>query len=75
MWDNIGKVKENREDMEFLPAHRQNDVNSSDKFTLSSSLAINAYFQSSTKGLFSGSNMCNVLNWNSKTILEVINYK
>ena len=52
MWDNIGKVKENRNDMDLLPSHRQpQDARLSD---LKEPLLVNADCRSSTKGLFAG---------------------
>ena len=53
MWDNIGKVRKNKDDMEFLPAHRQDGYERNDK-SISSSMLLNVDFSSSMKGLFSG---------------------
>ena len=53
MWDSIGKVRENKDDMDLLPAHRQNDPLSQNK-SISNAAFINVDFSSSTKGLFSG---------------------
>ena len=53
MWDSIGKVRENKDDMDLLPAHRQNDSPSAKK-SISNATLINVDFSSSTKGLFSG---------------------
>ena len=52
MWDNIGKVKENRNDMDLLPSHRHpHDASLSD---LKEALFVTADCRSSTKGLFAG---------------------
>ena len=53
MWDSIGKVRENKNDMDLLPAHRKNDPQSTKK-SISNAALINVDFSSSTKGLFSG---------------------
>ena len=53
MWDNIGKVKENRNDMELLPADNRNITNPIEA-PLNESITINADCHSSTKGLFLG---------------------
>ena len=53
MWDSIGKVRENKDDMDLLPAHRNNDPKFAKK-SISNAALINVDFSSSTKGLFSG---------------------
>ena len=53
MWDSIGKVRENKDDMELLPAHRQIDPQSAKK-SISNAALVNVDFSSSTKGLFGG---------------------
>ena len=53
MWDNIGKVKENRDYMELLPADNRNITNPIEA-PLNESITINADCHSSTKGLFLG---------------------
>ena len=55
MWDNIGKVRENKNDMDLLPAHRQDGLQSNEK-SISNTIALNVDFSSSMKGLFSGRN-------------------
>ena len=54
MWDNIGKVKENRGYMELLPADNRKITNQIEA-PLNESITINADCHSSTKGLFLGS--------------------
>ena len=53
MWDNIGKVRENKNDMDLLPAHRQDGLQFNEK-SISNAIALNVDFSSSMKGLFSG---------------------
>ena len=53
MWDNIGKVRENKDDMDLLPAHRQ-DGHQSNETSISNYISLNVDFSSTMKGLFSG---------------------
>ena len=53
MWDSIGKVRRNKNDMDLLPAHRQDDRQYGEK-SISNAMLLNADFSSSTKGLFTG---------------------
>ena len=59
MWDNIGKVRENKNDMDLLPAHRQDDYQSNEK-SIRNAISLNVDFSSSMKGLFSGRNIHNM---------------
>ena len=54
MWDNIGKVKENRDDMEFLPTARRDSINSTTGAPENEALLVYADCHSTTKGLFAG---------------------
>ena len=54
MWDNIGKVKENRGDMEFLPTARRDSINSTTGAPENEALLVYADCHSTTKGLFAG---------------------
>ena len=54
MWDNIGKVKENRGDMEFLPSARRDSINSATGAPLNETSIVYADCHSTTKGLFAG---------------------
>jgi hypothetical protein len=53
MWNNIGKVKENRGYMDLLPADSRHITNPIE-VPLNESITINADCHSTTKGLFSG---------------------
>ena len=54
MWDNIGKVKENKKDMEFLPSARRDSINSATGAPENEALLVYADCHSTTKGLFAG---------------------
>ena len=54
MWDNIGKVKENRECMELLPQDRQINQKCSTKSSTDEPTLASLDCHSSTKGLFTG---------------------
>jgi len=54
MWDNIGRVKENQRDMEFIPDARRDSINSVDGAPINESLLVYADCHSTTKGLFAG---------------------
>ena len=54
MWDNIGKVKENKKDMEFLPSGRRDSINSATGAPENEALLVYADCHSTTKGLFAG---------------------
>ena len=58
MWDNIGKVKENRSDMEILPTTRRDSINSANGSPINEALYVYADCHSTTKGLFAGKNFC-----------------
>ena len=53
MWDNIGKVRENRSSMELLPDETQNNTKATEAH-INESIVVNADCRSSTKGLFLG---------------------
>ena len=54
MWDNIGRVKENQRDMEFIPDARRESINSVDGTPINEALLVYADCHSTTKGLFTG---------------------
>ena len=54
MWDNIGRVKENKGDMEFLPTTRRESINSANGAPINEALYVYADCHSTTKGLFAG---------------------
>ena len=54
MWDNIGRVKENQRDMEFIPDARRDSINSVDGTPINEALLVYADCHSTTKGLFTG---------------------
>ena len=53
MWDSIGKVRKNKDHMDLLPAHRQEDRQNGEK-SINNAMLLHADFSSSTKGLFAG---------------------
>ena len=57
MWDNIGRVKENQRDMEFIPDARRDSINSVDGTPINEALLVYADCHSTTKGLFTGNKM------------------
>ena len=57
MWDNIGRVKENQRDMEFIPDARRDSINSVDGTPINEALLVYADCHSTTKGLFVGMKM------------------
>ena len=54
MWDNIGKVKENKRDMEFLPTARRDSIDSATGAPINQAMFVYADCHSTTKGLFAG---------------------
>ena len=75
MWDNIGRVKENQRDMEFIPDARRDSINSVDGTPINEALLVYADCHSTTKGLFAGiefsSYLKSVHNFNSKILLKM----
>ena len=76
MWDNIGRVKENQRDMEFIPDARRDSINSVDGTPINEALLVHADCHSTTKGLFAGIEFSSYLksvqaNFNSKILLKM----
>ena len=80
MWDNIGRVKENQRDMEFIPDARRDSINSVDGTPINETLLVYADCHSTTKGLFAGIEFSSYLksvqanaltNFNSKILLKM----
>ena len=70
MWDNIGKVKENQRDMEFIPDARRDSINSVDGTPINEALLVYADCHSTTKGLFVGIEFSS----NLKSVILILRY-
>ena len=70
MWDNIGRVKENQRDMEFIPDARRDSINSVDGTPINEALLVYADCHSTSTGLFVGMKMVS----HFKSVLENVNF-